>query len=112
MTALRERAPIYVDAMALCEWIFVHFDNREAVLPRTLCTTALSLVESVAIALRGRSRYDQVEAADDHLGRLRVELRLALARGLLDERQALYALDQANAIGRQIGGWLRDIGPA
>ena len=40
---------------------------------------------------------------------LRVQLRLAGALGRLSERQLLFALESADGIGRQIGGWRRTL---
>jgi hypothetical protein len=36
-----------------------------------------------------------------------MHLRLAGAIGLLDEQQVLFALEYADRIGRQLGGWQR-----
>jgi hypothetical protein len=38
--------------------------------------------------------------------------RLAASTGCLTEAQAIFALDAADRIGRQLGGWLRSLGPA
>jgi len=101
------RAPIYTDTFALCEWLFNHLDNEPGILARTLCHNALKLLEVIALALKDRERNERVDEADDRLLTLRLQLRLAGATGLLDEQQLLFALECADRIGRQIGGWQR-----
>lgn len=103
-------APLYVDAFALCEWLLAHFGDDARVLPRALCQTALALFEAITLGLKGRHREEQVETADEHLIRLRGQLRMAHALGYLSEAQMLYALDRADVIGRQLGGWIRSLG--
>jgi len=104
-------APLYVDAFALCEWLLARFGHESRLLPQALCTCALSLFEAITLALKGRRREEHVEIADEQLIRLRAQLRLAGALGHLSEAQMLYALERADAIGRQLGGWLRSFEP-
>ncbi len=61
----------------------------------------------MTLALKGQMRDERLLEADERLVALRVQLRLAGALGRLSERQLLYALAGADAIGRQIGGWRR-----
>ena len=68
--------------------------------PCRVCDDALALLRAVTLALRGRRR-------DEHLIRLRVMLRLAQACGHLQHAQMLHALERADAIGRQLGGWMK-----
>lgn len=103
-------APVYVDASRLCAWILKHFGARDEVLARRLCTTALDLLEHLTLALKNRGREERIESADEDLIVLRLELRLAGAVDLLDESQVLFALEQADGIGRQLGGWRRSLG--
>ena len=104
-------APLYVDAFTLCEWLLGHFGDDSRVLPQALCRCALTLFEAVTLALKGRRREAHVEIADEHLIRLRAQLRLAQAMRYLSEGQMLHALERADAIGRQLGGWLRSFEP-
>ena len=105
-----KRAPIFVDTRRLCAWILGHFDGHQSVLARRLQATALDLLRAITLALKDRGREDQVERADEELIALRIELRLAEEIGLLDEEQTLYALEEADTIGRQLGGWRRSLG--
>lgn len=106
-----QRAPIFADAYALCDWLIGRLgdDNRE--LARAICRRGLTLLNAISLALIGRDRHDCIDQADEILIGLRNELRLAASSGYLSEAQAIYALERADAIGRQIGGWLRTLGP-
>ena len=61
----------------------------------------------LSLALRDRRRDAQLAAADECLLTLRVLLQLAHKRGLLTEEQLVHALDLADRVGRQLGGWRR-----
>lgn len=111
MSAARPPAPVYVDAFALCQWLLGHFGEDSRALSRALCDSGLGLLEAVTLAIKNRRREVQVEIADECLIRLRTQLRLAGATGYLSQTQMLYALERADEIGRQIGGWLRALGP-
>lgn len=103
--------PLYVDAFALAEWLLGHFDDDRRALPASLCRISLDLLDAITLALKGRRRDELVETADEHLIRLRTQLRLAAALGHLDDDQLLHALERADNIGRQLGGWMRKLGP-
>lgn len=107
----QQHAPLYVDTFALCEWLLGHFGNDSRVLPKALCDCALALLEALTLALKGRRRDEHLEVADERLIWLRSQLRLAQALGYLDQRQLLHALERADGIGRQLGGWLRTLEP-
>lgn len=102
---MKDPAPLFTHCYDLAAWILAHFDGRQRVLAQALCTHSLALLDAVALALRGVDREEQLATADEVLVELRLRLRLAHQTGLLDERQMLYALEQADQIGRQIGGW-------
>jgi hypothetical protein len=104
-------APLYTDAFALCEWLLGHFGDDPRLLPQNLCHNGLALLDAVTLALKGRRREEQIDAADEGLIRLRTQLRLAATAGYLTEAQSLHALERADAIGRQLGGWMRALGP-
>jgi hypothetical protein len=104
-------APLYTDSLALCEWVLRHFGDAQDILGRALGESALALLKAIILALKVPQPEAHIEAADEHLIVLRTYLRLAHTRGQLDEDQLLYALEQADGIGRQIGGWLRSLGP-
>ncbi len=103
-------APLYVDASRLCAWILQGLGKREEVLARRLCSTALELLEHLTLALKNRGREERIDGADEDLIVLRLQLRLAGTVDLLSESQVLFALEQADAIGRQLGGWRRSLG--
>ena len=107
----RGPAPLYADTLRLCHWLLERLGDDPGPLPRALCGNALALLEAVALALKGRRRDEQLELADERLIALRTQLRLAAELGHLDDRQEVHALEQADTIGRQLGGWLRSLGP-
>lgn len=106
------RAPLFRDAFALCEWLLARLQRNPTPLPRALCGNALRLLEAVTLALQDRGRAERVDEADERLAALRVQLRLAERLQLLDHEQALFALDCAHRIGRQLGGWQKSFGSA
>ncbi len=101
------RAPLFADTFSLCEWLLGRLDGEPGVLASTLCRNALALLDAVTLALKGQLREERLIEADERLVSLRLQLRLAAATGRLSERQVLYALERADGIGRQIGGWRR-----
>ncbi len=111
MSRGREPAPLYVDAFALCEWILGRFGDDRRVLPRAICEASLELLEAITLALKGRRREEFVDLADERLISLRTQLRLAAAAGYLQQSQVVHALERADAIGRQLGGWMRALEP-
>ena len=106
-----ERAPLFTDAFALCEWLLGRFGEDTRELPRALCRRGFVLLQVISLALRQRDRDDCIDRADEELIGLRNELRLAAAVGYLSDAQTIHALERADAIGRQLGGWLRALGP-
>ena len=108
----RRPAPIYLDALALCEWIQARLGQDARPVARALCRTSLRLLEVIALALQGRDTEARLDEADERLISLRTQLRVAPAAGCLTESQMLYALECCDTVGRQLGGWLRTLGPA
>lgn len=106
-----DRAPLYTDTLALCEWMLGRLSSNAEPLARSLCYRVLTLHEAVLLALKDRRREERIDQADEELVLLRAELRLAAVLGYLEERQAVHALARANDIGRQLGGWRRALGP-
>lgn len=103
-------SPLYVDSFALCEWLLGHLGDVPRPLARSLCAHSLALLGAITLALKGRRRDEQLESADESLILLRTEIRLAAAVGDLTEPQMVFALEKADGIGRQLGGWLRSLG--
>ena len=104
---MANHAPIFPDTFSLCEWLLHHLHREPGVLSQTLCDNALKLLEAITFALKDRWRQERLEEADDRLLALRLQLRLAGSIGLFDEQQVLFALECADRIGRQLGGWQR-----
>ncbi len=104
---MKDPAPLFSDTFALCEWLLGKLDHDQSTLARALCNNALRLLTAITLALKDRLREERIDEADERLIALRLQLRLAASTGLLNEQQALFALESADRIGRQLGGWQR-----
>jgi hypothetical protein len=111
MTDRSAHAPLFVDAMALCEWLDGHFGTSERLAERRMLGHALDLLETLTLALKDRQRERRIEEADELLIRLRAGLRLAVECGRFDPDRYHYVLGQVDGIGRQLGAWRRSLGP-
>lgn len=106
-----KRAALYTDTQALCEWLFGHLGDDPRVLARALCEHALALHTHVVLALGNRRREEHIDRADEDLVALRAQVRLATRAGYFTEDQLVHAMERADTIGRQLGGWLKSLGP-
>ena len=111
MTDRSVRAPLFVDALALGQWLVERFDAAGGPLEARLAALAFALLESLTLALKQRDREARIEEADELLIRLRALLRLAEACGRLNADQYGHVLERVDAIGRQLGAWKRSLGP-
>ena len=111
MSEHSSQAPLFVDALALAQWLLNHFDGAAGPLAARIAAGALDLLEAVTLALKNRRRDEQIELADELLIRLRVLLRLAADSGQLTSEQYGHVLERVDEIGRQLGGWQRSLGP-
>ena len=111
MTRKSIHAPLYIDAFSLCEWLIGRLGDDSRELARAICRCALELLDAITLALTGRRREEHVEIADERLITLRHQLRLAAASGYLSESQLVFAIERADSIGRQLGGWMHALGP-
>jgi hypothetical protein len=55
------RAPIFIDTFALCELLLQHLDREQGVLARTICNTAVQLLEVITFALKDRRRDERLD---------------------------------------------------
>ena len=106
------QAPLFTDAWDLSAWVLSNLDDRPASLPTSLCRLSLALLDAVVLALKDIDRDQQIAIADTSLIRLRMRIRLAVETGLLADRQALFLLQKADSIGRQLGGWIKSLDSA
>lgn len=103
------KAPsIQRDAVALAG---VLLEELEAIhgfvdMKRALAAGAIRLLDEIVLASAGFDRAARLDAADAELALLRARLDLARALDLFDDATFLELMDQADVIGRQIGGWL------
>lgn len=107
-----KQAPLFTAAYDLHGWLLDRLDST-AVYPepaypelrRAVLEHSRGLLEAIILALGRFEREERVQEADERTALLRAHLRLAADKGLLDDRQLLYASRLAGEIGRQIGGW-------
>jgi hypothetical protein len=110
MTDRSARAPLFVDALALSQWLIARFGaTRDPVADRLIGLT-LDLLETLTLALKDHARDARIEQADELLIRLRALLRLAAECGRLSTGQYAHVLERVDAIGRQLGAWRRSLG--
>ena len=104
-------SPLHRDTLALCGVLLEELEGavRFQALKRRLAEGALHLLDLVSLALAGSARRERLEAADAELQALRGQLRLAYELELLAEEPFLELAEQADAIGRQLGGWLKKL---
>ncbi len=105
------QAPLFVDALALNQWLLERFATAAHPLEQRVLRLALDLLECLTLALKGRNRELRIDQADELLIRLRVLLRLAADSGRLRADQYGYVLGCVERIGRQLGAWRRSLGP-
>ena len=104
------RAPIFTASWDLAAWLLKHLRRHpHDTLARSLSQEVLNLIDTVTLALKNIDRDTALEDADLILIRLRLRLRLAVETELLSERQGQYALNLADDIGRQLGGWQKHL---
>jgi hypothetical protein len=106
-------APLYSDGFALCAWLHGRLGERADELSRTVCRTALALLGYLVLALKapadGGARDAHIADADQSLVLLRVHIQLAESTDAITQDQSLHALEIADRIGRQLGGWRRSL---
>lgn len=105
-----KEAPLHRDTLALCGVLLEEMGERGTdALGRHLAANALHLLDDVTLAVAGDRRRDRLEDADAGLRLLRTHVRLAHELGLLDRDLFLDLADQADRVGRQLGGWLKRV---
>ncbi len=104
-------APLYRDAFALCGVLLEELERESTYqrLRRRLGDSALRLLDEVTLAFGDFGRRDRLEEADAELAVLRTQLRLAYELEVLEEDIFLALAEQADAVGRQLGGWLKKV---
>ena len=104
-------SPLYRDTFALCGVLLEEVEASPGftVLRRRLAEAALRLLEDISLALAGFERLEAVTAADAELRMLRTHLQLAYELEVFGEETFLALAEQANTVGRQLGGWLKKL---
>lgn len=103
-----KEAPLHRDTLALCGVLLQDMGRQGTeAFGRHMAAVALGLLDDVTLAVAGHRRRDRLEDADAGLRLLRTHLRLAHELDLLDRDVFLDLSDQADQVGRQLGGWLK-----
>ncbi len=117
-----KEAPLFIRAYDLHSWLLDRLDVtldrtgdsvRETTgfqqLARTVLRHSSKLLNAICLAV---ARFDsglQLVEADEQATLLRIHLRLASDKKLLDDGQLIYVSGELADIGRQIGGWRRHL---
>lgn len=102
--------PLHRDTLALCGVLLEELEGHGYDdLRRRLAGGSLRLLDQVTLALGGFERGERLHDADAELATLRVHLQLAYELGILDEDTFLALAEQADTVGRQLGGWLKKL---
>ncbi|MBN8454034.1 hypothetical protein [Accumulibacter sp.] len=106
MRTAHQRAPIFSATWDFSVWLVSKARAApQDPLARSLAERALRLLDAITFALKDIDRDEALQQADLLLIQLRLRLRLAMETELLSAQQAHFALQQADHIGRQLGGW-------
>ncbi len=117
-----KEAPVFVRAYDLHSWLLDHLDiviehDEDSAketrffpeLRRSVLRHSRRLLNAVSLAVARFDRGERLLEADEQATLLRIHLRLASEKELLDDRQLLYATGELTDIGRQLGGWRRHL---
>ncbi len=105
-----KEAPLFVDAYDLSLRLLTTIDAENLahpVLASRIAALTLDLLNQLTLALKGFETEAQAALADESLALLRVDLRLAMDLGLVERSLFFGVSEQLDAIGRQLGGWLK-----
>lgn len=115
-TTTRARATelvIFTQTFDLLNWLFPQCERfpktQRFVVTQRLQGAALDFQEALfdANARSGEARFQRLQAADAHLNKLRLYLRLAQQWGWLSAGQHEHVSRMVAGIGKLLGGWLR-----
>lgn len=104
---------IFTHTFDLLNWLFPQCERfpktQRFVVTQRLQGAALDFQEALldANARSGEARFQQLQAADAHLNKLRLYLRLAQQWGWLSGGQYEHVSRMVAGIGKLLGGWLR-----
>lgn len=102
-----KEAPLFIHTYDLHSWLLDRLESRDThpALRAAVLDHSGKLLEAVSLALARFDTADRLIEADAHATLLRVHLRLASDKRLLDDRQLCHATRRLRDVGRQIGGW-------
>lgn len=118
MTTAKQELVIFTAAFDLLSWLLPQAErfpkSQRFVVTQRLTGAALDMQEALfdANARRGAARAACLAAADAHLDKLRLYLRLAQRWQWLSEGQYAHASRLVAQVGRLLGGWMKQTGAA
>ncbi len=110
---MREDMVILTRSFDMLTWLLPRAEAfpkvQRFVVTQRLVGAALDFHEALydANARAGRKRLEHLEAADAHLNKLRLYLRLAFGWGWLKDGQYQHVSAMIAEIGRLLGGWMK-----
>ncbi len=105
--------PLFTKSYDFLQWLIPKTNSfprlHRHTVTRRLLDAALDFQECIleANALRGEQRKAMLQAADGHLSKVRLYLRLAHSWGWLSVSQHEHVSRMVAEMGRLLGGWLR-----
>jgi hypothetical protein len=105
-------APLFRDAYSLAGTVAAELEqgSSHSALRARLVQDTLRVLDAIVLALAGIERAERLVDADADLRLLRVHMRLACDLDVVDHEFLLAVAEEADRIGRQLGGWRRQLG--
>jgi hypothetical protein len=106
-----KEAPLFSQAYDLHGWLLDRFEKveRHRAVRAAVLDHSRRLLNAVSLALARFDTAERLIEADENATLLRVHLRLAADKDLLNDGQLLHANQELRDVGRQIGGWRKSL---
>ena len=104
-------APLFTRGYTFFSWLLDHMakGRTHPFLRGEILRTGSTLIGGLTVALQGFDTHERVYEADEALALLRLHLRLAEEKRVLNLDQYVYAMESMDEIGRQLGGWRKSM---
>ncbi len=106
-----KEAPLFARGYTFFSWLLDRMAKGRTFpfLRNTVLKTGAALIEDLTLALQGFDTHERAYRADEALALLRLYLRLAEEKRVLNEDQYLFAMETMEEMGKQLGGWLKNL---
>lgn len=105
--------PVIVKTYELTKWMFEKLSrlpkNHRFTLGETVQNVMLDILMILSDAVYAKEKRALLQQANRELEKLRLLVRLMGDLSLMPEKSIGYAMGEINAVGGQIGGWLRSV---